>query len=338
MDIYLRTVFAPKVYLVTGMAQAILPVAVASPTAAFFSRFTIDNWNRATGSIPSDRTIKSHNLVFLRTRDGNSVFREVTSPHRLMSEGPRDVPRFYHDLFEIRKSGGVPGDVIRHGDLVLFGLAQSLPARPITWMKHGVMSDSGVRMIFFDDTNDPSGDEHLFEVLLPNDLGEFTFPDVIEVPFRGIARVAGAVHVAGEPATALPGGMPFTLTVDVEQGLPVLPQLLVAPNLAPIPGTPGGFTGTLPEGAGSAAIELDAGPHLGALGPADSRDLTLTVQAAATRTTLTLVRRLQAVRTPHGQATRSTIDVNGQTATGSQVATRRFVVRISTGGVAIDPP
>ncbi len=193
--------------------------------------------------------------------------------------------------FKSANREGARGDEIQPGDLVTFGLAQLPPLAPISWAKHGFSSsDSSVRIIFFEDTNQPTDDDHLFEVLRPSEFGDFEFPELVEVPFRGSTRVTGAVLMPGTTGSTLPGGMPFVLTVsDLE--------FLVPMNLTPA-NLPGEFTGALPEGAHSVAVELGVRPHLGALGPTDSRPLRLTVRSQATQRPFPRSSLLRAVQTP----------------------------------------
>jgi hypothetical protein len=292
MDILLRTELAPKVYLVTGRAQDVAPVAVTAPAPEFLSLIKVDNWNRFSGRIADDGTIKSHNVVILRTRDDNSLFREDASARRLMSEFLLHDPRFDESIFEIRRSGGRPGDLISSGDRVAFGLVDPRPGvTPRFWMADSGVPSMGTRTITFAEQNEPTGSENLFEVVLPVDIERFNAPRDAEIPFRGSTQITGEVRVGGGAGTAPPGGLPFVLTIDPSTAAN-------APNLVPNPSRAGEFGGAVQEGAETAAIELQLQPHLGTLAPSLSRDVELSVLVPATGTTHSRILTLRAVPTP----------------------------------------
>jgi hypothetical protein len=277
MDIYLRNTGTTG-YLVTGAANDVLQVTSAPGLAVFRSRITIDNINPLTFGTPSDNTIKSHNYVTLKSRDGAFITNhDETSANRLMSDSRIEFPRLGKEIFQIFKVGGNAGDIIGHKDLVWFGIAR-FPLEPGLWMTHGNPSRSPIFMI---ETSSPGGAE-LFEVLVPTEISEFTLPDVAVIPYQGRGGLTGNVRVTGGPGVGLPGGTGFRLEESRETGFIDF----------------GSFIQHVAEDAESGPVEIVLKEHFGSFSPCSTTMVTIRLRPFETQSAFERLLTLRPGRNP----------------------------------------
>lgn len=240
-------------YLMTGGPQDEVQVTTAGPTALFNSLISLDNVDPRTGTAPPDNTVRSGNLVTIRTRDG--IY--LTAEHPAGGSGlvlvsayrGNDTARMGRDVYRIYKVGGSIGDLIGHGDRVRFALVPPLAVPGVLesqWLSTGTPAR---RAYFFENTLDPLAST-VFEFYEERThLAGFDLSSVAIWPHqRGV--ITGQVRLSGPTASPMPGGF----------------GLRVAAGGEPLP--PRSF-GPIPADGSQSPLEIPIDGHNGARSPCD---------------------------------------------------------------------
>lgn len=254
MEFYLRASQAG--YLMTSGGT----VMASSEQAADESLVVIENFDPVAKGPASDQTLRSQNLVTLRTSSGQIL---VPSNGQLVTGSAGSAPRMGYEVFRIFKVGGAKGETIDHGDPVALRFTPAGDQPVATWM--GVQPGGAIT---FHAAELPAASDY-WDLWRPIDLADFhlVYNDLIN-------ELMGTITLTG---MALPGGSSVVLESLDASDLFETAELLMAE-----------------EQTASFSIELPA-PFL-ALSPCSPRAMTVRATFGATGTCIDQTLKLEGDR------------------------------------------